>query len=71
VNGIHFIYFHAVFSLGRDAGATALGGLGIPHGQQQSQIILLAPHPDETRQGRRSSHSTLAFDGLWAAFPWV
>jgi len=27
-------------------GAAALGGLGIPHGLQQSQVILLAPHEE-------------------------
>jgi len=30
------------FPLGRAAGAAALVGLGIPHGQQQFQIVLLA-----------------------------
>jgi len=37
---------------------TALGGLGIPHGQQQFQIVLLASHQYETKQGRRCGHST-------------
>jgi len=37
VNGIHFIHFHAVFLLRGVAGAAALGGLGIPHDQQQFQ----------------------------------
>jgi len=39
-------------------GAEALGRLGIPHGQQQFQIVLLAPHRDETKQGGRYGHST-------------
>ena len=34
------------FPLGRVAGAAALGGPKIPHDQQQSQIVLLAPHQD-------------------------
>jgi len=54
---ISFIFKHA-FPLGRVAAVAALEGLGIPHGQQQFQIVLLAPHQDETKQGRRRSHST-------------
>jgi len=46
------------FRLGEVAGATALGGLGIPHSQQQFQVVLLDPHQDETKQGRRCSYST-------------
>jgi len=45
------------FSLWWVPWAAALGELGIPHGQQQFQIILLAPHQDGTQQGRRCSHS--------------
>jgi len=56
------------FRVGRVAWATALGGLGIPHGQQQFQIVLLAPHQDGTK---RCSHSTWSLDDLWAAFSWV
>jgi len=44
---------HAI-CIRRVAGATALGGLGIPHSQQQFQIVLLAPHQHETKQGRDS-----------------
>jgi len=40
------------FRLGRVAGATALGGLGILHSQQQFHIVLLATHQDGTKQGR-------------------
>jgi len=54
---ISFIFMLA-FRLGEIAGATALGGLGIPHSQQQFQIVLLAPHQDETKQGWRCSYST-------------
>jgi len=46
------------FPLGRVAGAAALEGLGISHGQQQFQIVLLGSHQDGTKQGRRQSHST-------------
>jgi len=46
------------FPLGRVEGAAALGGHGIPYGQQLIQIVLLAPHQDETKQGWRYSHST-------------
>jgi len=38
------LIFMPAFPLWRVAGAAALGGLGIPHGQQHFQIILLAPH---------------------------
>jgi len=53
-----FIHFMSAFPLGRVAGAAAPEGLGIPHGQQQFQIVLLAPHQDGTKQGRRCHHST-------------
>jgi len=41
------------------------------HDQHQSQIVLLAPHQDGTKRGRRCSHATWSLDKLWAAFPWV
>jgi len=44
------------FPLGRVAGAISIE-LGKPHGQQQFQIDLLAPHQDGTKQGRRCSYS--------------
>ena len=53
------------------ARVAALGGLEIPHDQQQSQIVLLASHQDRTKQGQRWSHSTWSLDKLWAAFLWV
>jgi len=57
------------FPLGKVEGATALGGRGIPHGQQQVQIVLLAPHQDRTKQGRRRcSHSTDALDNFAPLF---
>jgi len=45
---ISVISFHKwlKFPLGRVEGSTALGGLDIPHGSQQSLIVLLAPHQD-------------------------
>ena len=52
------IRFHARFALGRVAGATSIGQLGIPPGQQQFQIVLLVPHKNGTKQGRRCSYST-------------
>ena len=50
-NLIHSFIF--TFPLGSVAGTAALRGLEIPHGQQQFQVILLAPHQDETKQGWR------------------
>jgi len=54
---ISFI-FMPDFPLRRVAEATVPGELGIPHGQQQFQIVLLAPHQDRTKQGWRCSNST-------------
>jgi len=65
-----FIFVPA-FPLARVAGAAALGELEIPHGQQQFEIVLLAPHKDGTKQNRRCSHFTWALDDRWVAFPWV
>jgi len=45
------------FPLGRFAGAATLEGRGTPHVQQQAQVVLLAPHQDGTKEGRRCSHS--------------
>ena len=55
------------FPLRRVVGAAALGGPEIPHDQQQSQIVLLAPHQAGTKQYRRCSHATRSSDCLWAA----
>jgi len=49
---IHSFNFMPIFPLGRVAGAAALGGLEIPHGQQLSQTVVLAPHQNGTKQGR-------------------
>jgi len=67
---ISFIFMPALPS-GRVTGATAGGGLGIPRGQKQFQIVLLVPHQHGTKQGRKCSHSTWALNNLWAAFSWV
>ena len=45
------IHFHTRFLLGTVAGIAAPRDLEIPLGFQQSPIILLAPHRDETKQG--------------------
>lgn len=39
--------------------------------QQQSQIVLLVPHQDWTKQGGRRYHSTWSLGGFWAPVPWV
>jgi len=54
---ISFI-FHARFSSRGGGGSVALGGLPMPNGQQQFQMVLLALHHDEAKQGRRCIHST-------------
>jgi len=56
-NVFHFIHFHTRFFSTEGRWAAALGGLGIPHGQQQFQKFLLAPQQDGAKQGRRCSHS--------------
>jgi len=68
---IHLLIFVPALPSGRVAGAAALGGLEIPHDQQQFQIVLLAPHQDGTKKGQRCSHPTWSLDELWAAFLWV
>ena len=60
------------FPLGMVVEAVALGGLRIPHDQQQSHIVQLAPHQDWTKEGRRCSPCTWPLDDLcWVALPWV
>jgi len=53
--GLHtcsFTHFRASISFGESRGdSRTLGGPEIPHDQQQSQIVLLAPHQDGTKQG--------------------
>ena len=51
--------------------AKAVGGLKMPRGKQQSQIILLAWHEDRTTQGQWRSHYTWSFECFWAAFRWM
>jgi len=68
---IHSFILMLVSPPGKIAGAATLEGLEIPHGQQQSQIILKAQHRDGTKRVRRCSHPTWALDGVWAVFGWV
>jgi len=59
--------FVPTYPLERVAGAASLGGLEIPHDQQQSQIVLFIPHQDGTKQGWRCSHSTWSLGDQWVA----
>jgi len=68
---IHLLIFVPTFPLGRVAGAAALGRPEMSHDQQKSQIVLLAPHQDGTKQGGRCSRATWSLDKLWTTFPWV
>ena len=68
---IHLLSIVTAFLFARVAREAALGGHEIPHGQQQSQIVLLAPHQDGTKQGQRCSHSTWSLNEFWTAFLWV
>jgi len=56
------------FPFSRVAGTAAVGGLEVPHDQQQSHVVVLAPHQDFTKQGQRCSHSTWSLDELCTAF---
>jgi len=67
----HSFIFVPTFPFRRDAGPSTTGGPKIRRDQQKSQIVLLAPHQDGTKQGRRCSRATWSSDKLWAAFPWV
>ena len=67
----HSFIFVPTFRFRRDAGPAAIGGPKIRRDQQKSQIVLLAPHQDGTKQGRRCSHATRSLEKLWADFPWV
>ena len=48
---------------------TAAIGVETSHDQQQSQIVLLAPHQGGNKPRRRCNHATLSLDDLWPAFP--
>jgi len=67
---IHLLIFVPTFPFSRVAGAAA-PGLEIPHVQQQSQIVLLAPHQDGTKKSQRCIHSTWSLNELWTAVLWV
>ena len=67
---VNSFVFVADFPLGKVTGEATIGH-GKPHGQQKFQIVLLTPHQDGTKQGRRCSHCTWSFDDLWVAFPRV
>jgi len=47
----------------------ALGGSEIARGQQQSQLGLLAPREDWTKQGLRCNHAIWSLVDHWADFP--
>jgi len=68
---IHFdpslIHCHTRFSSQKCRGPTALVGIEIAHGFQQSQIVMLAPHRGWTKQGRRYNHATSSLDDHWSA----
>jgi len=51
--------------LDRVEGAAALGRLETPHGQQQFQIIPLAPHEDGTKEDQRCSQANSSLDDHW------
>ena len=38
----------------------------MPHGFQQFQIVLLAPHQEGTKQYRRCNHATCSLVYIWA-----
>jgi len=58
----HSFIFKLAFPLGGIAGTAALGGLEIPHGQQQSMILLLL----HTKTGPSKVGDTVMPCGLWS-----
>ena len=56
-----FIHFRTRFSSGDRRGVATPGGLELPHGFQQSVIVLLASHQDGTKSGRRSNYATWSY----------
>ena len=60
---ISFIFMPA-FPLGRVTGATSIGGLGIPDGQQQFQIVLLFL-PVHTKTGPSKVGDAVTPPRLW------
>jgi len=71
IKNLSYIHFHTRFSYGEGRGGSSPRKLEIPHGFQQSQIVLLHPHQGGTKTGRISNHNIWFLDCLWAAFPWV
>ena len=65
------LIFVPTFLGGRVMGAAAPTEPEIPHDQQQSQMVPLAPHQDGTKKVQRCSYATWSLDKLWAAFPCV
>jgi len=60
-----FIFsFSCCFSFGESCKGSSPRGPGIPRDQQQSQIVLVAPHQEGIKQGRRCSHATWCLDPL-------
>jgi len=58
INVENSFIFISGFPLRRVAGETAQGGRETPRGFQRPLIVLVAPHQDETKQGRKRSNST-------------
>jgi len=63
---MHLITRILPFPLWRVAGTAAQEGLEPSHGQQQSQMVLLAPHQDMTKQGQRYNHYCWFLHDIWA-----
>jgi len=73
---IHSFILKPDFPLGKVAGTAVLEKFEKPFGPQKSlstvnSNLLLASRRNETKRGRRCSHSTWSLDNLWATFPWV
>ena len=58
---LHSFILILAFPMRRVAEAAAPGRLEIPHSFQLSQIILLAPRQDRSKQGRGCNHATWSF----------
>ena len=65
-----FIHFTPAFFVGRVAEAKTFGS-EISHGFQQPPTVLMDPHQDGPKQGRRCNHATWSSVYCLVAFSWV
>ena len=65
---IHFIRFYTCFSSQGGCSDSSHKRTQNTSQSQQSQIVLLAPHQDRTKQGRRCKHAIWSLAYLWLPY---